>query len=252
LNFRVVRDGPLIIGFVIIGFVLGARAAAAQDAGYVTVGGFADIKRFGTTNGPYYYSTPDQKLSLDGTGAGGSVRVGTLLIPHLSLELSIDVGASTKGNLPDPYRLLAIPQLIRTPQLKTSTTFAAVSTIVGFHPAPHGRVRLGYLGGLSFVRGTYKSDYPSYGVPVPLFTVGSPTGVGSAPVPVAFPPPTVTVSTLTQRDNKLGVVLGFEAAIDLTKHLAVVPDIRALTFSAPNAGPRIFLIRPGVSVRWSF
>jgi hypothetical protein len=171
-------------------------------------------------------------------------------MPQLSLELSIDVGSRTNGDLPTPYRILAIATPVRTLQLKASTKFVAVSTVVGFHPTPHGRVRLGYLGGLSFVRGTYTSDYPSYGVPVPLFTVGSPTGVDS--VPVVFPPPTVTVGTLTQKDNKLGVVLGFEAAIDVAKHLAAVPEIRALTFSAPGAGPSVFLIRPGVGVRWSF
>jgi hypothetical protein len=140
---------------------------------------------------------------------------------------------------------------VRIPQLTASTRFVTVSTVFGFHPAAHGPVRLGYLGGLSFVRSTYKSDYPSYGVPVPLFTVGSPTGVGSVPVPVPLPP-FVTVSTLSQQDNKLGIVLGFEAAIDLAEHLAVVPEIRALTFSAPGAGPRVFLIRPGVGVRWNF
>jgi hypothetical protein len=230
-----------------------ARAAAAQDAGYVSAGGFADIKRFGTTNAIYYYSTAGEKMSLDGTGGGGDVRVGTLLIPHLSLELSIDAGATTKGTLPNPYLPLAIPQAVpvRFPQLTASTRFVAVSTVVGFHPAPHGRVRLGYLGGIGFVRGTYKSNYPSYVAPVPLFTVGSPTSAGSLPVPVPFPQ-VVTVSSLTQRDNKLGVVLGFEAAIDMTKHLAVVPEIRGLTFSAPGAGPRVFLIRPGVGVRWNF
>src|ERR1700674_786355 len=112
----------LLVSFEL--FVL-ARAAAAQDAGYVTAGGFADIKRFGSTNATYYYNSADETMSLDGTAAGGSVRVGTLLIRQLSLELSIDVGARTTGNLPDPYRILAIPQPVRTPQLKASTKFVA-------------------------------------------------------------------------------------------------------------------------------
>jgi hypothetical protein len=232
------------------GLLLLAPAAAAQDAGYVSAGGFADVKRFGSTNGIYYYSGTDGTMSLDGTGAGGSVRVGTFLIPQLSLDVSIDVGARTKSNLPDPYRLLGIAQPVGTPQLKASTRFVAVSTVIGFHPAAHGPVRLGYLGGISFVRGTYKNDYSNYGGPVPLFTVGAPIGVTSAPV--VFPPPPIIVSTLTQKDNKLGVVLGFEAAIEVAKHLAIVPEIRAVTFSAPDAGPTVFLIRPGVGVRCSF
>ena len=43
---------------------------------------------------------------------------------------------------------------------------------------------------------------------------------------------------------------GFDAAIGVTKGIAIVPELRAMAFSSP--GPGVFLIRPGAGVRWSF
>jgi hypothetical protein len=42
-----------------------------------------------------------------------------------------------------------------------------------------------------------------------------------------------------------------EAAVDVTKRIAVVPEIRLTTFSRPYDGPTVFLIRPGVSAALS-
>jgi hypothetical protein len=56
--------------------------------------------------------------------------------------------------------------------------------------------------------------------------------------------------TLRRIDNSVGGVLGFEAAIDMTQRLALVPGVRAIVFS--NEGQSVFLIRPEVGVRWSF
>jgi len=66
------------------------------------------------------------------------------------------------------------------------------------------------------------------------------------------PPPQFGARTITQEHNTGALALGFESAIDLTRRLAVVPEVRALVFSAPNNGPGVFLIRPGVGVRWKF
>jgi hypothetical protein len=60
------------------------------------------------------------------------------------------------------------------------------------------------------------------------------------------------VSTLTQKHNAGGLLLGFEAAVALTSRLSLVPEVRALTFSTVNNGPAVFLIRPGIAVRWNF
>jgi hypothetical protein len=226
-------------------------SAAAQGSSYVGGSAFADFKQFGSTRGVYYGAGED--FSLDGTGVGGGLRVGSFLQPWLSLELAIDAGTATTSDVPDPYMILAIfpPPPIR--DMKASTQFLSVSTVLGYHPPARGRLRLGYLGGLSFVRGTYKSDYPSYILPLAVF---SEAGAAAASLPLSrptfLPPPNFSIGTLTERDLTTGVILGFEAAIDLAGRLAVVPEVRALAFSTPNNGPGVFLIRPGVGVRWSF
>ena len=68
----------------------------------------------------------------------------------------------------------------------------------------------------------------------------------------AFPVSSLRATTLTQRHNAGALILGFDAAIDVTSRLALVPEIRALAFSTPGAGGGVFLIRPGIGVRWNF
>jgi hypothetical protein len=236
--------------------------ATAQSPVYVTGSAFADIKRFGSTQGyPYYPYSTDEDFSLDGTGAGGGLRIGTFLTPRWSLELAVDAGSRTKAEF--SYPPVVILAIFPPPRLnfKASSEFLTVSTTLGFHPPASGRIQFGYLAGFSFVRATYKSDFPNYGVPVPLFTQGyetladfrlaGPTSViSSISSSVIYPP--IRVSTQTQKRNTGGLVLGFEAAIALMSRLAVVPEVRAFTFSTINGGSSVFLIRPGVGVRWSF
>ena len=227
---------------------LWAAVAAAQPAVYAGGGAFTDIKRFGSSQG---YSGTDN-YSLDGTSTGGSLRIGTFLNPRWTLELSVDAAGRTRVDSSYPYVQILTPDIpVRSLRLMASTQFTAVSTTVGYHPPQHGRVRLGYFAGFSFIRGVYKTDYP-YGIPVPLFEVVSSTLAAAAPSIAIYPPPDFRVSTLTQTDNARGAVLGFEASVDLTRHLAIVPEVRALTFSAINNGPGVFLIRPGVTLRWGF
>lgn len=218
---------------------------------YVTGSAFADIKRFGSPERVPYFANEDE-FSLDGTGAGGGLRIGTFLSPRWSLELSVDAGARTEGMLPNPSAVILtiFPPPFADLELKASTRFVAVSTVIGFHPPARGRVQLGYFVGFSFIRGTDKSDYVDFGVPVPLFTVGTVPPSDLLPSPLIFPRP--AVATLTEKQNTGGAILGFEAAVSMTDHIAVVPDIRALTFSTINRGPGVFLIRPRIGVRWNF
>jgi hypothetical protein len=154
-----------------------------------------------------------------------------------------------------PYRLATTYQIataiyppVPVPQPTDTTTrtrFLTVSTAIGFHPSPRGRVRPAYFAGFSLVRASYKSSYFNYIVPLGSTIAVPPTGM---PVPTYYPPPPRT--TVKQTTNTSAAVLGFEAAIGLGQHLAVVPEIRALTLSFQGDG--VFLIRPGVGVRWSF
>lgn len=67
---------------------------------------------------------------------------------------------------------------------------------------------------------------------------------------LTLPVPDIAGRTLRRVDNSTGAALGFEAAVDMSRHLAVVPGIRAIVFS--NGGQSVFLIRPEAGVRWSF
>jgi hypothetical protein len=234
-----------LIGLVCCGLIVSALSAAAQSPVYITGTGFADIKTFSGTEGNPYGSSSSQ---LGGTTAGGGFRIGTFLHPRWSLELAIDTGGKTEGSTQYPMILLAdLPTSPRVPDFKQSVRFLTVSSLVGYHPAPRGRLRPGFLAGFSFVRGTYRSEYPNYYV----LATGVLTRVNLSTVfPTIFPPPVFTTETITSTENTSAVALGFETAIDLQKHLAVVPEVRALAFSQRGAG--VFLIRPGVGVRWSF
>jgi hypothetical protein len=226
--------------------VCSARTGFAQSSAYVTGMAYADVKRFGSSGGLVYYYPYVDNYSLDGTAAGGGLRVGTFLHPKWTLELSVDAEGSTKLSVPNPYGpVIATFPSIRFPDLKASSQFLTVSTTIGFHPAAHGRLKLGYFAGFSFVRSKYRSDLDTI-LPLAATAIAASSG---APVPI----PTqllVRPTAVTQITNTSGAVLGLETAIDLTKRLALVPEVRALTFSLRGDG--VFLIRPGVGVRWSF
>lgn len=220
-----------------------AATSAAQTAGYVGGSAFADIRLFGSTSAVPYYG---DQFSLDSTGVGGGLRVGTFLHPRWSLELAADRSSRATVDLNDTVRILIAPP---TPlDFRASARFVTVATTVALHQPAAGRVKLGYRAGFSFVRATYTSDYPSFVVPAAIFI--SPGA--SAAVPTILPPPQFTTRTITQSHNAGALVLGFESAIDLTRRVAIAPEVRAFLFSAPYGGPGIFLIRPGVAVKWNF
>jgi hypothetical protein len=81
--------------------------------------------------------------------------------------------------------------------------------------------------------------------PVSYASLLSSIGLGTQPTPFV-----TGRQTLKRIDNSVGGVLGFEAAIDMSQRLAIVPGVRAIIFS--NEGQSVFLTRPEVGVRWSF
>ena len=109
--------------------------------------------------------------------------------------------------------------------------------------------------GLAMVRGTYESEITNFSyIPLELAFMSGPASYASLLASIGSrtqPVPLVTGSQTLQRiDNAVGGVLGFEAAIDMTGRLAIVPGVRAIIFS--NEGQSVFLTRPEVGVRWSF
>jgi hypothetical protein len=223
-------------------------AAYAQTAGYAGGTVFADVRQFGGTSTRTPLIIDD--ASRNATGIGGSARIGTWLHPRWTLELSADFSSKTSTTVNGP--VIAIYPPVPPPELKSSTSFTSVTPMVGFHSPPGRRVRLGYLAGFSFVRATYKTEYPSFAIPMPLSG-----GVSFAFVELIGPttrlsPQASTPLSLTNKRNSGALTLGFEAAIDLTSRISVVPELRASTFSTGSAGTGVFLIRPGIGARWKF
>jgi hypothetical protein len=246
-------------------FVLGALcvspqpafAQSAQSANYIGGTGFADVKLFGASGLTYY--PPSEEPSLNKTGAGGGLRIGTFLHSKVSLEFAVDAGTATRTTYQYPVVILAIYPPLPSRQLRESTQFMTFTTVVGYHPAARGRIRLGYLAGLSFVRATYTSDLPGYVLRAATFDQNqlsyipiSLDGSVRSPVSVSIPTSIYNPRPVTRHDLTGGTLLGFEAAFDLGKRLAIVPEVRAVMFEQPSDGPGVFLIRPGVGVRWGF
>jgi len=249
-------------------FVLGAlcvsaqtafaqSAQSAQSANYIGGTGFADVKGFGASAATYY--PPDEAPSLNTIGAGGGFRIGTFLHSKVSLEFAVDAGTKTRTTYSYPVVNLLIYPPLPSRQLRASTQFTTFTTAVGYHPAAHGRIRLGYFAGLSFVRATYTSDLPGYILPAATFEQNrvsyisvSSSGSVASPVPISLPSALYDPRPVTRHDLTGGTMLGVEAAISLGKRVAIVPEVRAVMFEQPNDGPGVFLIRPGVGVRWGF
>ena len=229
-----------------------AASASAQSRFYVGGTAIADIRNFDSIQlDPRILASLGELSSRDGTAPGGGVRVGTFLHPHWSLELAFDAASKTTNSLLNPIeRLPSRSSTLRLPELSTSSRFSTISTVVGFHPDRMGRVRLGYLGGMALVSGTYEATFPEFSyIPIDLSSIRSLSSIpGLASLTQSIP--TITGGTLRQTDNSVGGVIGFEAAIDLSDHLALVPGVRAVVFS--SGGQSIFLTRTEVGVRWAF
>ena len=217
-----------------------ACTAQAQTSGYISGAVFADIRQFGSTTSQSPLFGED--YSRDAVGVGGGVRVATWLQPRWTLEAGAEFATRTTATFNGP--VIAIFPPPRGINLRSSTSFVNVSTMVGFHSPAGPRVRLGYLAGFSFIRATHMTDLP--GFPFSTFQF-DPSQLGS--LRTFFDQQS---TTLSEKRNSGAFTLGIEAAIDMTSKLAVVPELRASTFSTSASGPSTFLIRPGVGVRWKF
>jgi hypothetical protein len=221
-----------------------ADEAFAQEGVYVQGAVFADIRQFGTT--AIDVASLEGDSSLDATGIGGSVRVGTWLDRRWTLEAGFDMANQTTVEIENPYILALFPPNLRPRDLSVSTSFTNVTTTVGFHQRANRRLRFGYRAGFSFVRATTRSEIP--------FLASAPVSFVLGDLAAALPRfrlvPERTQTTLEQKQNTGALVLGFEAAVRVTRRLSVVPEVRALAFSTSGRGT--FLIRPGAGARWTF
>ena len=232
--------------------------ASAQEGVYVQGTFFGDIRQFGMTG--VRAVLPEDNLSIDATGVGGSVRVGTWIDRHWTLEAGLDIANKAEVDFENPYILAIYPPGTTPRDLGVSTSFTTVTTMIGFHQRANRRLRFGYRGGFSFVRATYRTEFPfAIAQPALSSVIGSFASLTSRPSsPEAILallsqnrlPFDVTRTELVQQQNTGALALGVEAAFSVRRHLSVVGELRALTFSTLDRGT--FLIRPGVGARWTF
>jgi hypothetical protein len=228
--------GTLLVSLTL----LVAQPARAQSRAYVSGDLFAEITRMSRTT-----VTPDDiGLStigpVDGVTAGGGARVGAFFTPEFSLEFGVDLGKTISDtrtlSVPIPAGItfpFPVPQF----QSNASTRFSAMSVLAGYHPPARGRVHAGFRGGISLMRTERTSSSPSVTTalvftPVPPFTV---------------PSLSVVTRDITTISNGLTATLAVEAAIEASRHFAVIPEMRV---HAGGLGG--FVLRPGVAARWLF
>jgi hypothetical protein len=215
-------------------------SAHAQSRVYVSGDLFAEITRMSHTT-----ATPDDiglsnNAPVDGVTGGGGARVGAFFSPEFSLEFGVDLGKTISDertlSVPIPAGIsfpFPVPQF----QSRTSTRFTAMSVLAGYHPPARGRVHAGFRGGISLMH-TERSSSTA--------TVSSSFVFTSIP-PITMVVPSLSVVTrdLTTIVNGLTATLAAEAAIEASRHFAVVPEMRV---HAGGLGG--FILRPGVAARW--
>jgi hypothetical protein len=234
-------------------------ASSAQAQVFASGAAFGDIKRF---------SGDPSTSTLDGTTFGGGARVGMFVAPRWSVEVGVDIGASTTKTrslsiggltpsisadlaalgLTTSFPIGILPRVFSF-ESRTSNRLIAASVMLGFRPVTTGRVHPEFLGGLTFVHFTRTFDTSG---PTPLAS-----GFGFTAVTTSLSGPTYVAQTAAVRqrelvDNVPAAAVGFNLALDLTRHLAFVPEVRAHAFSLNSGSPGAFVLRPGLAVRWIF
>ncbi len=229
----------LILGLLLVCST--ASTASAQEGVYVEGAVFADIRQFGSTSA--FGIDLGNDFSLDSTGIGGSVRVGTWLDRRWTIEAGLDLSSKTTVGFRNPFILALFPPGQAPLDLEATTKFTSVTTMLGYHQRAGDDVRFGYLVGFSFLRATYGTEFPGISIPLPTFT-------RDALIRLGLPGIDLTEREIEQTQNHGALALGVEAAIEIADDLDVVPELRAFVFSRGDS--TVFLIRPGAAVRWSF
>jgi hypothetical protein len=151
--------------------------------------------------------------------------VGARVSERWELSLSVDVPQATEVI---EERSIVL-RLVRVDvQSITRNRPIAVSALARFQPRDTGRVRIGYIAGLSFIGLRQR------------FEIVAPPEVPSSLVPEA-------VRTV---DYSAAPTAGIDALIPLTGHLAVVPAFHATVFRGSETSG--LLMRPRISARWTF
>jgi hypothetical protein len=204
------------VAFVLVGTRAAPVDAAPADGVYVGVGALLDIKRF---------SGDPATNVLDGNAAGGSISLGAPLGARWDVELGVEVPAVTTDLQP---RLVTVRRSTITLQSRTRNRPITVTPLLRYRAAERGRVQVGLLGGVSLVqlRRFFDTDAP------------------------ADTPASLIPRSHESVDYAMAPMVGVDARVALTAHLAIVPAMRVSMFSQPDLSG--VLLRPRVALRWTF
>ncbi len=215
----------LLVGLVVFIGDLCASPAFAQgrEAGGLAATGslIASINRFS--------GDPSSKSAIDGEAIGGAGAISAGLTDRWLIQLEVEATASTSFLQSHDVRVgVGKAATTITVQRRTRNRPLLFSTLAGFRSAPHGRLQLQYLAGLTFLHLTRRVDSVVSGAP-PALVVG---------------PSEVTT-------NAPAATVGVDAELRITHHLALVPAVRASAFNSSET-PSGFLVRPAFGLRWTF
>jgi hypothetical protein len=219
---------------------LGVWPASAQST-YVSAAIAGDVLR-----STHSETVLGSDISRGGEAFGFALRVGTPLGSRWGVELEFARGGEIEtdftASIPLASRVDAITwsslvpgspmtQLLSRPvsySLRSAQRHNTLSTTVWMNQELSQRVSLVYLAGMGFYRSTSESE-ARFGILPPELSI-----------PGLLPTLLKTVS--------YGVrpLVGFEARIDLTEHVELVPGVRL--HGLDNA----WLVRPAVGLAWNF
>jgi len=214
---------------IVLALLAWARPSAAQQAEpprfFLDGAALAAIERRGHSDA----------FDLSAIVPGGAVGVGTFLTSDVSLRMEVAFPAGTSAastsSIPPLIDLpidLPVASLIAINSATTSLRSVSTMVLAAYHMKPAGRLRVAYLGGVSFER----------------LRTNVVTTTTSAGLPPLIPTRVVRVDTTTIGYNT-AIALGMDAAVELGTHVALVPQVRVVALGG------FIGIRPGVAVRWT-
>ena len=221
-----------------------ARPARAQTRVYVSGDLFAEMPKFSRVSMILdSFGTSDTTVPPDSITIGGGGRVGHVSLAGVERRARRRPGAHHRQHEDDDHRRAAgggaATDAAAGDVSQTTNGYGATSVLLGYHPTVDGRIHPGLLGGLSFMHRVSSYDSPNISTAT-TFVVTPPSQV-----PALATSLTVTSSEYDTTNNVLTATVGAEAAVDVTDHLSIVPEIRVHA-----GGIGSILLRPGVSVRW--
>ena len=230
----------LVCATVLMTLVASAPATAqTSQSGFVSGGVFAGVEALSHTRtiSPQTYD-PDLSATVVGgvLGAGAVFQDRWIIQAEFALPRSHDTTFSLQPVIP-PTPIPPPPNLL-PPNLPTTRTMQerrtlGGSALVGVRTDEHARMHLTFLTGLTLLQERVRTRI-----------------VSQFPVPTPFPVLPTENITYTYRT---AVTVGADLDVAVTRHIAIVPQLRVLAASSVVTQPIGELsLRPGVGARVSF